>query len=974
MDGDGDLDAVELTRDSLKFWRRKLKQPKLGKSDMKTCEAKRVHGLSQIFSPRQVGVQDFIEREVKDQDIVETFTVADWDQDGRMDLLFLDMLVDPTDLMRETLSVELWQSGASLYAKTVLFRESESTHFNFTSASRKAAMQLVHWDGRPERSILFTGLADGHQRLLEDEGGGNFTMRFLSQAPLGACVAVDADHDGDSDLYCVDSANVSFHRSIGGEGAFEKVAEVQSPQPGAVCTLQTLSGDPRHQVSLALVCEEDGSFTAYTASGAAEAAIHDLQPMVGWANSPYWPYFVDWDGDGALDAVAERKNIARDGMRLFSLGHCVSPCNGGRCEADGRCSCLPDRALEDCSGCRTEHAMAIDGSCLPCPGFGTLQGTCSRRGRCEDDAFAMSQARGNSSNSSLLLERGSASCDCNPYFSGQDCSLGECPPGMELQEDLGACADCAPGMYKPQAGNWACLRCQAGRFADGPGSELCTPCTSGLVRYTSAAGEDQCEPDTSSVFIAALGMLSCLAGCLLVPILLGTEIPVQDISFKRGQGVLVTTKGPHLIRPSKDGPAVFCEGTGVPVLDRPEARGKLKGIVLDARSLQLCMEDGETLQEAANSSCGWLRMPLRDALLFSSLGSCPILAVVLVQLALFMAAAVYSQLHPGLAALTVLVGLLLSGIFRQFRGPWAARYSLLRKAHRKYLSRLQRRQSRPERTPRGSRRAITLGQLCELQEAFQSFLYDRNMYYICHNIVRPLTEKDKVSFAELSGPHDAQYFVSHYWGTSFQDYIRSIWKQAESSTRGGEKPGFLMQQTAYWICTFAINQWEVLEEVGSGHGNGWQNSSFYLALRSPIKATLMILDEDVIPLTRSWCLFELFQSFQLSAQDPNFQIFFCTQSGVLNHGNCSVDAAMAISDKLVTLRLENASASEEKDKKMIDELIQKEEGGFEAVNAALKMRISEILQATEQHLSVELARLATGLKASLESEETAIEF
>ena len=111
------------------------------------------------------------------------------------------------------------------------------------------------------------------------------------------------------------------------------------------------------QVSLALVCEEDGSFTAYTASGAAEAAIHDLQPMVGWANSPYWPYFVDWDGDGALDAVAERKNIARDGMRLFSLGHCVSPCNGGRCEADGRCSCLPDRALEDCSGCRTRQGM-----------------------------------------------------------------------------------------------------------------------------------------------------------------------------------------------------------------------------------------------------------------------------------------------------------------------------------------------------------------------------------------------------------------------------------------------------------------------------------------------------------------------------------------------------------------------------------------------------------------------------------------
>ena len=36
------------------------------------------------------------------------------------------------------------------------------------------------------------------------------------------------------------------------------------------------------------------------------------------------------------------------------------------------------------------------------------------------------------------------------------------------------------------------------------------------------------------------------------------------------------------------------------------------------------------------------------------------------------------------------------------------------------------------------------------------------------------------------------------------------------------------------------------------------------------------------------------------------RFLFCTQSGVLNYGNCSVDAAMAISDRLVTLRLEEA--------------------------------------------------------------------
>ena len=50
-----------------------------------------------------------------------------------------------------------------------------------------------------------------------------------------------------------------------------------------------------------------------------------------------------------------------------------------------------------------------------------------------------------------------------------------------------------------------------------------------------------------------------------------------------------------------------------------------------------------------------------------------------------------------------------------------------------------------------------------------------------------------------------------------------------------------------------------------------------------------------------------------------------TPSGVLNYGNCSVDAAIAISDRLVTLRLEDAEASYASDKDMIDQLISQAE-------------------------------------------------
>ena len=74
--------------------------------------------------------------------------------------------------------------------------------------------------------------------------------------------------------------------------------------------------------------------------------------------------------------------------------------------------------------------------------------------------------------------------------------------------------------------------------------------------------------------------------------------------------------------------------------------------------------------------------------------------------------------------------------------------------------------------------------------------------------------------------------------------------------------------------TLANNQWDLEQELGGGLG--WQSSSFYLALRgSGTKGTAMILDEEAKPLQRSWCLFELFQTFQLNEQEPDFSFLFC---------------------------------------------------------------------------------------------------
>ena len=178
-----------------------------------------------------------------------------------------------------------------------------------------------------------------------------------------------------------------------------------------------------------------------------------------------------------------------------------------------------------------------------------------------------------------------------------------------------------------------------------------------------------------------------------------------------------------------------------------------------------------------------------------------------------------------------------------------------------------------------------------------------NMYYLCGNIIQPLTKPYQLSYADVVGPNDMQWFVSHFWGTPFAHFVETIRKHAEGSL--GARVTDLHLVT-YWICTFSNNQWKVLEELGET----WEYSSFFLALRSPgYKGTVMVLDDEVRPLTRSWCLFELLQTALLSKKKKTQGLFLATQSGVMNLGQCGMDLAVTLSKKMSTLKLQDASAS-----------------------------------------------------------------
>ncbi|CAL1156681.1 unnamed protein product [Cladocopium goreaui] len=220
-----------------------------------------------------------------------------------------------------------------------------------------------------------------------------------------------------------------------------------------------------------------------------------------------------------------------------------------------------------------------------------------------------------------------------------------------------------------------------------------------------------------------------------------------------------------------------------------------------------------------------------------------------------------------------------------------------------------------------------------LWKHFESFILERNMHFVVANIVRPLTaltQSKGVSFVSLWGGRRVDYFVSHSWGASFPHFVHSIQCHALSK----EGPTSWMD-AAYWICSFANNQWTFKIELGSDP----MESAFALALTAGIKGVAMVLDQEVQPLTRVWCLFEFF----LSSRE-HLELVFVTNAGVVGDDGCSsFDIALEVGKKIESLQVETCEASSEDDKKDILQYIISELGSLERMDAQIRALMAEML-------------------------------
>ena len=84
-------------------------------------------------------------------------------------------------------------------------------------------------------------------------------------------------------------------------------------------------------------------------------------------------------------------------------------------------------------------------------------------------------------------------------------------------------------------------------------------------------------------------------------------------------------------------------------------------------------------------------------------------------------------------------------------------------------------------------------------------------YHICDIIVKPVTSRDKCSFVELVAHQDRQdpiWFVSHFWGTPYDQTVQMLSFHAEVHNLG--------EDTTYWYCTLANVSTSLPGVLGNG--------------------------------------------------------------------------------------------------------------------------------------------------------------
>eukprot|EP00457_Paulinella_chromatophora_P000060 gb/GEZN01000060.1/.p1 GENE.gb/GEZN01000060.1/~~gb/GEZN01000060.1/.p1 ORF type:complete len:2782 (+),score=362.50 gb/GEZN01000060.1/:1218-8348(+) len=183
--------------------------------------------------------------------------------------------------------------------------------------------------------------------------------------------------------------------------------------------------------------------------------------------------------------------------------------------------------------------------------------------------------------------------------------------------------------------------------------------------------------------------------------------------------------------------------------------------------------------------------------------------------------------------------------------------------------------------------------------------------------------------ASPDGVKRATHFVSHTWKRPFMALIEGL-RVHQAQVESTE--GIVPSDCVYWIDIFVIQQ----------HGDA--DLGAFEVVIADCKKTVLMVDpwNNPTPLTRAWCLYEIFQTMQKQGQLIVGLNSSNRASLLQSYRSSAKDAELQVEQAIDQIDAEKADAFKSEDKAMIFGLIQTA-GGFTMFNKHVKKRLTQTL-------------------------------
>jgi hypothetical protein len=215
-------------------------------------------------------------------------------------------------------------------------------------------------------------------------------------------------------------------------------------------------------------------------------------------------------------------------------------------------------------------------------------------------------------------------------------------------------------------------------------------------------------------------------------------------------------------------------------------------------------------------------------------------------------------------------------------------------------------------------------------------------------IIKPLTSSRQCSMCDLLESIDdpdvdiATVYIIHAWNSPFVDVMKALFDhlnvESDAVVDGSSRKEFVI-----WFDLFSINQHQSPQNRLSSTGNSLTSNWYTNTLKKAIgffQHSILILDswKNSIPLTRTWCLWELYCTFQTNAifkiamSKSHYEDF---RQQIIEHGDGNI-----LQDMFGSIHSQDSEMTQKEEKEVLYEVITSSVG-FSSLNEFLFVHLSE---------------------------------